>query len=77
MGLFIDILKTLFPNITDENVDFAQNHIQAELINGRTKGIPIIRLALSYAYEIILKKDKIIRFNSNIKNHIRILFPVK
>jgi hypothetical protein len=56
MSLFIEILKELFPDINDENIAFAQNHIEAELINGRIKGIPIIKLALSYAYEIIFKK---------------------
>jgi hypothetical protein len=56
LSLFLEILTLLFPNITEKDVEFAKSHIEAELIECKIKGIPVLRNALSYTFEIVFKK---------------------
>jgi hypothetical protein len=56
LDLMIEILKLLFPNVTEDDIDFAKSHVEAELIDKKIKGIPVLRNALSYTFEIVFKK---------------------
>jgi len=55
MTLLKDILKILFPNISDEELIFAENAVEYMLSENLIKGVPILKKALTYAYEILKK----------------------
>ena len=55
MTLLKDILKVLFPNISDEELNFAENAVNYMLSQNLIKGIPILKKAMNYAYEILKK----------------------
>ena len=55
MALLKDILKVLFPNISDEELNFAENAVNYMLSQNLIKGIPILKKAMNYAYEILKK----------------------
>ena len=55
MALLKDILKFLFPNISDEELIFAENAVNYMLSQNLIKGIPILKKAMNYAYEILKK----------------------
>jgi hypothetical protein len=55
MTLLKDILKILFPNISDEELIFAENAVEYMLSEKLIKGVPILKKALTYAYEILKK----------------------
>jgi len=55
MTLLKDILKILFPNISDEELIFAENAVKYMLSENLIKGVPILKKALTYAYEILKK----------------------
>ena len=55
MALLKDILKFLFPNISDEELIFAENAVNYMLSQNLIKGVPILKKAMNYAYEILKK----------------------
>ena len=55
MALLKDILKVLFPNISDEELIFAENAVNYMLSQNLIKGVPILKKAMNYAYEILKK----------------------
>ena len=55
MVLLKDILKFLFPNISDEDLIFAENAVNYMLSQNLIKGVPILKKAMNYAYEILKK----------------------
>ena len=55
MVLLKDILNVLFPNISDEELIFAENAVNYMLSQNLIKGIPILKKAMNYAYEILKK----------------------
>jgi len=55
MALLKDILKVLFPNISDEELNFAENAVNYMLSQNLIKGIPILKKAMNYAYKILKK----------------------
>ena len=55
MALLKDILKVLFPNISDEELNFAENAVNYMLSQNLIKGVPILKKAMNYAYEILKK----------------------
>ena len=55
MVLLKDILNVLFPNISDEELIFAENAVNYMLSQNLIKGVPILKKAMNYAYEILKK----------------------
>ena len=55
MALLKDILKFLFSNISDEELIFAENAVNYMLSQNLIKGVPILKKAMNYAYEILKK----------------------
>jgi hypothetical protein len=58
LALFNDILKTLFPNITEDELTKAEEVINFLLSNKLIKKIPILKKALFYASDILKKLIK-------------------
>jgi hypothetical protein len=59
MALAKEILLGLFPNITDDELQFSENTIEFMLSQNLIKKIPILKKALSYSWEILKRVIKV------------------
>jgi hypothetical protein len=59
MTLAKEILLVLFPDITDDELQFSEKTIEYMLSQNLIKKIPILRKALKYSWEILKRFVKI------------------